>query len=198
MPPKLPPSFFSKQKLLFIKEQLLSGPDLKSILDEFDAAEGTTATVQSGYSSEERVRSRQTLCVDIKTHYDLIFEHMNALKDELSAFFKVPLHTLQELQFLKYEPGHFFKAHTDTLNYLPQGLSQRQVSVVLYFNDNLSTQAYTGGDFVFFPASGKGTKVQGFPLQIAQNTLLGFRSNTLHEVLPVESGTRYAAVGWFT
>lgn len=194
----LPPAFFMDKKLIYVKQEVLPEDLLRGLMTEFHQAKATSATVQRGYQSEERSQSRQTLCVDIKTHYDAVFSSIQAHQETLSSFFSVPLHHLQELQFLKYEAGHFFKAHTDTLNYLPQGVSQRQISVVLYLNDALSEENYHGGEFILYPTSQQRSKLQGFPLAIQANSLLAFHSNTLHEVRKVTQGVRYAIVGWFT
>ena len=80
---------------------------------------------------------------------------------------------------LKYETGGFYIQHTDDLKEVP-----RRVSISLLINEE-----YEGGEFQFFGDY----KIQG-----ETGSAIVFPSNFCypHEVLQVESGTRYSIVTW--
>ena len=80
---------------------------------------------------------------------------------------------------LKYERGGFYIQHTDDLKDIP-----RRVSISLLLNDE-----YEGGEMQFlgdYKVNGKIGSAIVFPSNFCYP----------HEVLPVESGTRYSIVTW--
>ena len=82
-------------------------------------------------------------------------------------------------EILKYEKGGFYIQHTDDNKDFP-----RRISISLLINDE-----YEGGEMQFF----KNYKVQG-----KIGSAIVFPSNFCypHEVLPIESGTRYSIITW--
>jgi SM-20-related protein len=94
-------------------------------------------------------------------------------------------------QFLKYGPGDFFVAHQDGNTPLIRDKARfRRVSVVIYVNAD-----YSGGSLLLhepYPNFDVRTAIEPAP-----GTMVAFRSETTHEVTPVESGERYTIVSWY-
>ena len=57
---------------------------------------------------------------------------------------------------------------------------------------------YGGGDLVLYGlANGADTEGQHVSLPGSLGTMIAFPAGTVHEVMPVTWGERYAVVGWF-
>lgn len=122
-----------------------------------------------------------------------------ALQPQLQAYFGQALGRCEPAQFLRYEVGDFFVAHQDGNTPLLRDASlSRRVSLVLLLNDaSLTAQegCYGGGELVFHPHySSAAAPSRHTP---AAGSLLAFRAETTHEVLPVTHGRRYSIAGWF-
>lgn len=106
----------------------------------------------------------------------------------------------EPLQGQRYEPGQYFKAHTDwfepgtkefTDNTTPGG--QRTWTLMVYLNT-----VQRGGQTDFARIGRTFTPIAG--LGVAWNNLLADGTpnhNTLHEACPVEAGRKYVITKWF-
>jgi SM-20-related protein len=117
-------------------------------------------------------------------------------KAELERHFELALSVCEEPQFLRYQVGDFFVAHQDGNTPLIHDDSRfRRISLVLFLDaqaENDRPATYGGGSFVFH-----GAYPERYPLAPAPGTLLCFRAETTHEVLPVTRGERFTIVTWF-
>lgn len=95
-------------------------------------------------------------------------------------YFNTSYYWVESYNFLKYEQGNYFKAHSDGGAAL-----MRRISLVYYFNDD-----YEGGE-VEFPN-------HNVSLVPRANDLLVFPSyyTYLHEVKPITSGVKYSVATW--
>lgn len=96
--------------------------------------------------------------------------------------------------------GDFFVAHQDgNTGLLRLDREQsRKVSVVILLNrqsEAPETDAYCGGSLVFSDWRGSGRRELRLPGEAG--TLVTFRSETTHEVIPVTHGERYSIVSWY-
>lgn len=129
----------------------------------------------------------------------LALQLLLSLQQQLQAHFGQPLGRCESPQFLRYETGDFFVAHQDGNTPLLRDDSlSRRVSLVLLLNgasEHPGDDSYGGGELVFHPpyASGGATS-RHTP---AAGSLLAFRAETTHEVLPVTHGRRYSIASWF-
>jgi len=120
-------------------------------------------------------------------------------KDALGKRFGHALSSCEPLQFLRYLPGDFFVAHQDGNTPLIHDASRfRKVSAVLFlsaFSEDPAPESYGGGALVLHgPYSGPPLSV---PLTPEPGTLICFRAETTHEVLPVTHGERFTLVSWY-
>jgi len=93
-----------------------------------------------------------------------------------------PLNYMESINFIKYEPGAYFKSHVD------HGPSYSSVvSCVVYFNDD-----FEGGELSF-------PYFDNYTYRPEAGDILFFPSNImyLHEAKSVISGTKYSAVTMF-
>ena len=128
----------------------------------------------------------------------LIEERLDAVRDEVSAFFGIPLSEREGTSFLRYPPGGFFKRHRDW-GQVPSwpGAARRQISVVVFLNTSTDADPsglFSGGTLTLIPDAAGAPPV---PVHARAGTLVAFPSVTLHEVTPVHAGIRDSVVDWF-
>lgn len=127
-----------------------------------------------------------------------VSERLMECCETLGERFEVGLSSCEEPQFLLYRVGDFFVAHQDgnTGMLLIDSEQSRRVSVSIFLNRESETpenDAYCGGSLVFHDWRNR----KDFRLKAEAGTLVAFRSETTHEVIPVTSGERYSIVTWF-
>ncbi|WP_411868648.1 prolyl hydroxylase family protein [Vulcanococcus limneticus] len=122
------------------------------------------------------------------------------LDERLAALFAVDSRLSEPLQGQRYDPGQYFKAHTDwfapdTEEFMahtnPGG--QRTWTVMIYLNS-----VARGGQTCFKRLGRCFTPVQG--LALAWNNLMADGTPnpfTLHEAMPVEEGSKWVITKWF-
>src|SRR5947209_12331229 len=120
-----------------------------------------------------------------------------AQKERLERHFAQNLATCEEPQFLRYEVGDFFVPHQDGNTPLIHDDSRfRKISLVLFLSrqsEEPAPDTYGGGDLVLHgPYPGPEIRLAPPP-----GTLVAFRAETTHEVIPVTHGERFTAVTWF-
>jgi len=184
--------------------------EVKSFLDPAECAglradlrraAGSQATVLSRDASGEvkpSVRRSTRMSVPARTA-----EHITArLMQQTGALeqrFGRALSRCEPPQFLRYLPGDFFVAHQDGNTPLVHDDSRfRKVSAVIFlsaFSQVPAPESYGGGALVLHgPYMGPDLRV---PLTPAPGTLICFRAETTHEVLPVTHGERFTIVSWY-
>jgi len=120
-------------------------------------------------------------------------------KEAIERHFGLTLASCEEPQFLRYQPGDFFVAHQDGNTPLVFDDSRfRKISAVIFLSaqsEQAAAGTYGGGSFVFHgPYSDQELRV---PLAPPPGTLIAFRAETTHEVVPVTHGERFTIVSWF-
>jgi SM-20-related protein len=179
----------------------LAPEPLAALLDALRHAPGEAAPVYgrgAGGSVDLRTRATTRLApadaVRRATH-----EALRGARGALETHFGLALQECEPPQFLRYEPGGFFVAHQDgNTPLLHDDTRFRRISVVLFLNpasEAPAAGAYGGGEFVLHgPLRGP---VLRESMQPVPGTLLAFRAETTHEVLPVAHGERYTVVSWW-
>ena len=114
------------------------------------------------------------------------FEDVSVLEGASDDLGILDLDKIEILQFTEYssETADHYKKHIDTLM-RSYGYRKLSFSVQLTNPDE-----YKGGDLNIY------TQEDPMVLSRDQGSLVAFPSFRLHEVTPIESGTRYALVGW--
>ena len=173
------------------------------IISELRRSPDSSATVYGRGDSgavDERVRKAARVMPSSET-VELVTRRLRDCRDEVGAHFGIMLSLCEEPQFLRYRVGDFFVAHQDgnTGMLLSEREQSRKISSIIFLNDQSETpegEAYCGGSLVFSDWRAKpGPKELRLPGEAG--TLVTFRSETTHEVLPVTHGERYSIVSWF-
>jgi SM-20-related protein len=168
-----------------------------SLRAELRAASGAAASLLGG---EVRTHVRKATRVALPpANCGRVKALLMQAKPALERHFGLTLGGCEAPQFLRYEQGDFFVAHQDGNTPLIHDDSRfRKVSVVLFLSRQAEAPApdtYGGGAFVLHgPYSGPELRV---PLAPPPGTLIAFRAETTHEVMPVTHGERFTIATWF-
>ena len=160
------------------------------IRQEMRAAECGPATVLAS-TPEHRVPSSARKAAQVMVRQPVrsaVVGLLGRIQPRIEAHFGQSLDGLEEPQFLRYGVGDHFVAHQDGNTPLLYDESRfRRVSVVIFLS---AAGTFGGGSLVlhndppltFAPAPG---------------TLVAFRSETTHEVVPITHGERLSIVSWY-
>jgi predicted 2-oxoglutarate/Fe(II)-dependent dioxygenase YbiX len=153
------------------------------------------APAETDYANKGAEPRRTSLLdVPLSLEQDLM-ARLSAVSALLSQHFKRPLTRHERPQFLKYQPGDFFKLHRDRTE--APIYAERSLSLILLLNDHSSEAAFEGGRLSFFrPHPQDPARLQGIPLPPEQGMLIAFDPDLLHEVSALSSGERYSVVTW--
>jgi SM-20-related protein len=165
------------------------------------APEGAATVYGRGEAGgvDERVRKAARLSPSEET-FGRVWRRLLECREEVGGHFGLSLDACEEPQFLRYRVGDFFVAHQDgnTGMLLSAREQSRKVSLVVFLNRQSEAGeagTYGGGSLVFSEWRGGAGRVE-FPLSAEAGTLVAFRSETTHEVIPVTRGERYSIVSW--
>ena len=171
------------------------------ILSEMLAAQGRPAVVygrEAGGAVDNSVRRVERVTVLSATCH-FVTDALTAKQSDIGRHFGSELDEPEERQFLRYRPGDFFVAHQDgNTPMIYDDTRFRKVSVVIFLNQQSEEPmdgAYSGGSLVLHGAYPNYDYRQSVPN--TPGSLAAFRSETTHEVLPVEAGERFTIVSWY-
>jgi len=186
--------------LLIIKDYL-DAARRDEIFAELKLVSGGPATVygkEKAGAVEPQVRKVTRLAVSPETRGRLM-QQLLERKGQIEEHFGITLSECEEPQFLRYQAGDYFVAHQDGNTPLIFDQSRhRRVSVVIFLNSQSPEPApdtYGGGDLVFHGPYHEPTF--RLPVAAEPGTLVAFRAETTHEVVPVTHGERYTIVSWY-
>jgi SM-20-related protein len=173
------------------------------LIAEMRAAAVSAATVYGQGDSgwvDERVRKAARLTPSPDTAQSIsrrLLEHQT----EVAKHFGLSLNGCEEPQFLRYRVGDFFVAHQDgNTGMIRSDREQtRKVSIVIFLNHQIEVaepESYCGGSLVFSDWRQPGRK--NLHLAGEPGTMVTFRSETTHEVVPVTHGERFSIVSWYS
>jgi SM-20-related protein len=198
----MPAAEFFTRLGLFVRKNFLEQELCARCCREMDEAASTQATIFGpDYTNviDEAIRSVKVVDVPEAT-IALVEARLLALRPALERHFDVTLTGCQPLQFLTYREGDFYTVHKDNDTDAPDMVSKRKVSLVLFLNGQApqpASGAYGGGSLTFYKLiADPRWQTYGFPLNSEAGLLVAFRSDVLHQVLPVTHGKRYTIVSW--
>lgn len=188
---------------LLLTPTFLDDVTCRQIIREAQVSESTPARVYGsgkGGSINEQARKASQLILPVSTTafvHSRLVEHQQTIEHH----FSISLTSCEEPQFLSYDVGDFFVAHQDGNTGLIQLKSdaERKVSVVIFLNrqsDVSDPGTYSGGSLRFSNYREE-PGYREFCVPTEAGTLVAFRSELTHEVLPVTRGKRYSIVSWY-
>lgn len=169
---------------------LLTPTDLAEIRAGLAAAASAPSTV-TGAAPEAAVSlARRSTRLALSPATDsLLRARLDAARPVLEAHFHQPLGELEPLQALRYDRGDYFVAHQDgNTPLIHDDTRHRRVSLSLLLSE---PGDWIGGELVFHGPGPRQTARAGAGDGVA------FRSETTHEVTPLESGERFSVAAWF-
>ena len=190
----------------YIFPNVVSKEDCKIYVDycldnvQFEEAtvfkEGATDTYKPSDQFNEISDIRNTSVGFLDYSHDLINNVVwSFIREANENFFKYDLNFFQEIQFAKYEVGHYYNWHQDSSSNRKAD-EQRKLSLTMSLTDDAE---YEGGDLQFF----NGGFLEGIDNNIdferkikSQGTVIVFDSLDWHRVTPVTKGVRYSLVCW--
>jgi predicted 2-oxoglutarate/Fe(II)-dependent dioxygenase YbiX len=113
-----------------------------------------------------------------------------SVRPRIEEYFQVALKGLQNIQFLQYGAGDYFRPHADE-NEEPSD-SSRKISVILFLNSG-----FQGGDVVIYKDADHYHARNGFHIVPKEGLLIAFSSYVIHEVEEILTGKRFSLVSWF-
>jgi SM-20-related protein len=188
---------------LYLLRSFFDAQTCREIIAEMRRSPVSPATVygrgESG-SVDGRMRKVARL-VPSREIVELVTRRLLECRDGVGEHFGMSLSSCEEPQFLRYLVGDFFVAHQDgnTGMLLSDREQSRKISVVVFLNDQSDApeaEAYCGGSLVFSDWRGSQGRRE-FRLSGEAGTLVAFRSETTHEVIPVTHGERHSIVSWY-
>ena len=173
----------------------------EEMITELRSVAGGAATVygQTATGAVDPSVRKATRVVPSPATRELVLQQLLAQKAAIESHFGLTLGEPEEPQFLRYEAGDYFVAHQDgNTGLIFDDTRFRRISVVIFLNaqsDSASPGTYDGGSLVLH---GKYPDFDHrFPVTADPGTLVAFRSETTHEVIPVTRGERYTIVSWY-
>jgi SM-20-related protein len=148
-------------------------------------------------SVNERVRKVERL-MPTKETVEHVTRRLIDYRQKVEEHFGISLSGCEEPQFLRYRVGDFFVAHQDGNTGLVRLETDRsrRISISIFLNRQSETpepDAHCGGSLVFSDwRADRELRLTG-----ETGTLVAFRAETTHEVIPVTHGERYAIVSWY-
>jgi predicted 2-oxoglutarate/Fe(II)-dependent dioxygenase YbiX len=144
--------------------------------------------LRGGTALDRQVRHAAHVEVDPGT-LAFVESRLDAHRARLAEWFRHPLAAREGAGFLRYGPGGFYRPHRDRGSDPSwPGAVRRRVAIVLFLT------ACRGGALRLLDEEDGRGDVNVVP---AEGALVAFPADTLHEVAPVEAGTRDVVVDWF-
>jgi len=177
-------------------DNFLTPEDCQTLIDESNKKlrPSTVSNIK-----DEVVLSKDRTSKTADLHY-FSSSYLNQIDNKITSFMGLNPFTGEIMQTQKYEPGQYYKAHTDYFHPLTreyktytEWMGQRTWTFMLYLND-----VEEGGETYFKRLKLKVKPKQG--MAIFWNNL--YRNGipnpkTLHEACPPVSGDKYVITKWF-
>jgi predicted 2-oxoglutarate/Fe(II)-dependent dioxygenase YbiX len=156
--------------------------------------------LESGIVLDEEARRATSINVDAPT-LRAVEGRLDAVRDELSARCRIPLHAREGAGFIRYSAGGFYRPHRDRGE--DDGwpaAAARRIAVVVFLNsasDGLNPWDFVGGELVIHHDQRGDAGRPPIRILPRAGMLVAFDAASLHEVRPVVQGTRDVVVDWF-
>lgn len=183
---------------VFIDKSFMARDDCQAIMQEMHEMprkQSQVYNVKHGNQVDVTIRKTDLSKVSEQTYMRIMQTYME-LKPQLEAFFNMPLLGIEVPEFLYYSAGSFFTTHHDVIDL---HTNPRKISTILFLNQQEKEGQegqYTGGELCLYGLH-ELFKDKGIAMPSSQGLLLAFRSEVMHEVKPILSGTRCSLVVWY-
>ena len=173
--------------MIICAQNLLTPEELSAIHHELRGASFVDGASTAGWSARE-VKKNLQVALDTESYPKLQETVRNAfLRNAMMQAALLPF-AVTQVMFNRYDVGMTYGPHVDAAIMGGLGSAVRSdIAITVFLSD---PKTYAGGDLVV-DASGMEC---GFKLEAG--SAVAYPANTLHHVIPVTQGARYAAVIW--
>jgi len=182
---------------MFVREEFLEPPLCDALCTQMRIVGDRPAEVFGEARTQvDRVVRRTSDAQIGGAAVDKVQQRVSALAPSLASYINADLDGCDDLSFLVYRAGDFYRPHRDRAareGDFVDVARRRRVSVVLFLNHGYEGGALTIYGLVDDP---KWREV-GFAIAPAPGLLIAFPSHLIHEVTTVTAGDRFTAVTWF-
>jgi len=190
---------------IHIEEDFLDRSACEMLIAEMRAGSHEEAEIyDKQWKTVVNEQHRRTQRVRVPDHVrDMVKAKLVERMPVFEECFDVKLTECQRPSFLIYRPGDFFEPHRDDSRKAtaPEAVKQRLVSVVVFLNDERTSESgegFTGGSLALYGLlKDPRCRYMGLPIKARSGLLVAFRSNVFHQVTPVTNGERLSIVSWF-
>jgi predicted 2-oxoglutarate/Fe(II)-dependent dioxygenase YbiX len=196
----VPRAEFFRNFNLFVLKNFLDRTFCETLIRQIESRSLERSQLTRGLDEKVR-RSQDTALFD--SLGPLVRSKLRELKLDIERHFNLALDDCEHPQFISYGVGDFFSPHLDssTSPDVPEFIHQRRISIVVFLNDKRNGSAkheFDGGDLTFYGLMTQPEFVNcPLPVTPESGLLVGFPSNTIHEVRPVVSGRRFSIASWY-
>jgi len=176
---------FEKKHTLWEYNSVIPKDICEQMIKKYDSNSLENGII-SNYEVDLSIRNVKTLTLDKSEWITSIFQYYGF--DANFENFQYRIEGVSNVQFLKYEPGMFYRVHCDTSPNRNSQSFYRKLTVVLDLSD---PSDYEGGTFVIY-----GDALSPIKLNQQQGSVHVFPSYLNHKVNPIKKGVRYSMVSW--
>ena len=149
--------------------------------------------LHDGLALDAAVRRASSIEVDPVT-LATVEGRLDAARSSLSARCGVALSGREGAGFIRYCDGGFYGPHRDRGDDPDwPAAARRRIAVVVFLNSG----GFRGGELMIYPEPPAETLRHAVEITPCEGLLVAFDAARLHEVRPVEGGTRDVIVDWF-
>lgn len=184
---------------LYVRRRFLPDDLLDQLAACLAVADGDPAAVQAApggtLAVAQDVRRVWEVALPDDLH-DRMVECLRSAHAGIEAHFGGRLEPCEAVAALRYPPGSFYRTHRDRSAQPDRyGLHRRAVSIVVFVNTAAPpAAAFGGGTLRLHEVAAAPAGV--YDITPVAGTLVAFPSSQLHEVTPIEWGTRLSVVTW--
>lgn len=185
----------------YLAPEFLDAATCRRVRASMDQGTAEPAEVlEPGVTLDVEVRRAFSIEVDPATLV-AIEAKLDAARDAVGAYYRLPLVKREGAGFLRYAPGGFYRPHRDrAIDAAWPGASERLIALVVFLNSSRSGRAhgdFSGGELLIFPEPSEAPSREPMTVTPREGFLVAFHAAVLHEVRPVIGGMRDVIVDWY-
>jgi predicted 2-oxoglutarate/Fe(II)-dependent dioxygenase YbiX len=152
----------------------------KSALKE-NSDYGHNSTLELDHHRPKNIVKNNTISLPRK-EYHWVYDRISHILDECNLLFKFDINRIEDIHFLKYNVGDYYKKHHDLLMEMD---GSRKLTISIQLSDS---SEYKGGDLILHTGD--------IPCDttVVKGNGTVFVATIVHEITKITSGQRYALV----
>ena len=184
---------------LFIIEEFLSPEQCQDMIKAVNSGKSSVSSVVTAGKSHIDREVRSTLITSVASDtLEQINSKLRSIQSTVASHYQRTPENIEGTQFLTYNPGGYYVAHTDNGDHT---VANRAITAVIFLNHETKDERpdhYTGGGLTIYGLVKKpGAEKFGMTVHSSTGLLVTFPSDMFHGVSPVTWGKRHSIVSWY-